>query len=67
MRAHKLGLFVAWHGAAFERQKRLPSLVDLFRKMEPSRIMSKREVRTTIFAMAEALGATVRRVKKGEA
>lgn len=59
-----LAIFHSWHAAAFERQKRLPDLAGILRKMEPARVMSPREVRASIFGIAKAMGAKVRHVKK---
>jgi hypothetical protein len=66
-RAHKLAIFTAWHEAAFVRQKRLPNLADMLRKMAPSRVMSTREMRQAIFQAARAMGAKVRIVEKRRA
>jgi hypothetical protein len=66
-RAHKLALFNAWHAAAFTRQKRLPNLGDMLRKLDAPRVMSPKQVRQAIFAAAKALGAKVRVVEKGKA
>jgi hypothetical protein len=49
----------AWHGAAFERSKRMPNLGTLLAKLEPKREMSNREQRASIIAFAKAMGATV--------
>ena len=54
----------AWHGAAFERAKRMPNLKTLLQKMEPSRVMSNRELRASIVGVAHALGAEVVHVKR---
>lgn len=59
-----LAVFHAWHGAAFDRQKRLPDLTGILRKMEPPRVMSPREQRASILGIAHAMGAKVRYVKK---
>ena len=65
-RAYALALFQAWHAEAFARGKRLPPLKDMLRKLEPPRVMSTQAMRRHILGMAEAMGATVRHVKKGE-
>ena len=57
----------AWHGAAFERSKRMPNLGSLLAKMEPKREMSNREQRASIMAFARAMGATVEYRKKVQA
>ena len=49
----------AWHGAAFERAKRMPNLGTLLRKMEPVREMSNRELRASILGIAHVLNAEV--------
>lgn len=64
-RQHQLGLFEAWHTAAFYRSKKMPVLADLLRKMEPGRVMSSRAIRAAIIGAAQAMGAVVRIVKKG--
>lgn len=66
-RTHKLAIFEAWHAAAFYRSKRLPELGPLLRKIEPSRVMSPKEMRATIIGTARAMGAKVVIHKKGEA
>lgn len=65
-RLHALAIFQAWHGEAFARTKRLAPLGDMLRKLEPPRVMSPRALRANIVGMAQAMGATVRHVKKGE-
>lgn len=60
------GLWTAWHVAAFERQKRLPPLAPMLRKLEPVRVMSPKQLRNAVLSMAHALGATVTIRKKGE-
>lgn len=59
-----LAVFTSWHAAAFSRQKRLPDLAAILRKMEPPRVMSAREQRASIMGIAKAMGARVRYVKK---
>lgn len=65
-RNRQADLWAHWHGAAFARQKRLPDLPTILRKMEPMRVMSPRELRAAVLAMAESLGAKVIRRKKNE-
>jgi hypothetical protein len=57
----------AWHGAAFERSKRMPDLRAILRKMEPMREMTNREMRASIMGIAQAMGATVEYRKKAQA
>jgi hypothetical protein len=63
-RAYSLALWATWHGEAFARTKRLSPLADLLRKIEPARVMSKRQLRANIIGAAMAMGAKVRYVKK---
>lgn len=65
-RDHQLAIFEAWHVEAFARNKRLPKLQDLLRKMDEPKVMSPKAIRSTIIDVARAMGATVRYVKKGE-
>ena len=67
IRQHKLGLFTAWHTAAFYRQKRLSPLSDLLRKMEPSKVMSPRAMRAAIIGIAKAFSAAAKGGEKGRA
>jgi hypothetical protein len=57
----------AWHGAAFERSKRMPNLGTLLAKMEPKREMSSRELRASILGIAKAMNAETVYRKRGEA
>jgi hypothetical protein len=66
-RNRQADLWAHWHGAAFERQKRLPDLAAMLRQLEPRRVMSNREMRAQVMAMADALGAKVIRRKKNGA
>lgn len=66
MREHKVAMFSAWHAAAWTRAKKMPNLSDALRKLEPARVLSTKAMRSQIFGMAQAMGATVRYVKKGE-
>lgn len=56
----------AWHGAAFERSKRLPDIRAILRKMEPMREMTNHELRASILGIAKAMGATVEYRKRVE-
>jgi len=58
-------MFGAWHGAAFERAKRIPDLNTLLRKMEPVREMSNQQMRAFVLGMAKAMDAKVTHVKRG--
>ncbi len=66
IRAHQLALYEAWHTAAFYRSKKMPELLPMLRKLEPSRVMSPKALRSVIVGAAMAMGAKVRIVKKGE-
>jgi len=66
VRQRQLHMWAAWHEAAFERQKRLPDLNAILRKLEPARVMSPRELRAAVLSMAAALDAKVIRRKKNE-
>ena len=60
-------MFGAWHGAAFERSKRMPNLRAVLAKMEPPRELSAREMRASILGIAKSLNAEVVHRKRGEA
>lgn len=66
-RDRQTAMWAAWHGAAFERSKRLPNIAALLAKMEPKREMSHRELRASILGIANAMGAKVIYRKRGEA
>lgn len=66
-RDRSASIWAAWHQAAFVRQKRLPDLGGILRKLEPPRVMSAREQHRSIMGIAKAMGAKVRHVKRGEA
>lgn len=65
-RDHKLALFNAWHGVNLGKAKRLPELRTLLRKLDPVRVMSATSIRAAVMGIAQALGATVVRKKRGE-
>jgi len=55
-------LWAHWHGSAWVRTKTFPNadkLNSMIRKMDPPRVMTPREQRTTILGIARALGAEV--------
>lgn len=58
-RERQTAMWAAWHGAAFERSKRMPNLTTLLAKMEPKREMSNREMRASILGIAKAMNAEV--------
>jgi hypothetical protein len=53
----QIAMFGAWQGQALSRQKRLPDLAGLLRKLEPMRVMSAQAIRATLKSMAAAFGA----------
>jgi len=65
-RDYRLVLWGGWHQAMFERQKKMPPLQPLMRKMTPQPKMSRNALREQVLAMAKAMGAKVidRRIKK---
>lgn len=66
-RDRQTAMWAAWHGAAFERSKRLPNIGTLLAKMEPKREMSNRDLRASILGIAKAMNAEVVYRKRGEA
>lgn len=53
-------VYTAWHIAAFERQKNLPALEPILRKMgPPMRDMSPGQLRAAVMGIAKAMNAKV--------
>lgn len=67
-RQRQQDLWTAWHIANLTNAKKLPDLGQMLRKLEPveSRVMSPRQQRNSILALAQAFGAKVIYRKKGE-
>lgn len=59
-------LWAAWHGESFARNKRLPNIANILRKMEPSKEMTVTEIRASVHSMALAMGAEIVHVKRSE-
>lgn len=66
-RRQKSDLTIAWHSAAFHRQKRLKPLKSLLRRLDPVREMNPSQMKAALVSAFTSLGATVIRRKKGEA
>lgn len=65
-RAFKLNLWTVWQGVNLSRNKKLPELRGLLSKLDPIRDMSAQEIRKAVLGIAQSLGATVVRRKRGE-
>ncbi len=66
VRLKKTLLWQAWSTANFTRAKKLPDLKGLLSKLEPSRVMSPRELRSTLLGIATVMGAKVIYKKRGD-
>jgi hypothetical protein len=67
-RERHLAMWHAWNAANLGNAEKLPDLGQLLRKLEPieNRVMSPKAQRRAILGLAEALGAEVVYLKKGE-
>lgn len=65
-REHKLVMWGHWQGQSLSRQRRLPELKTLLRRLDPSRVMSASSLRAAVIGMAEAMGAKIVRKKPKE-
>lgn len=59
-------LWAAWSQANFQRAKKLPAIMPLLKSLEQKRDMTDKELRTTIFGMARAMGAKITYKKRGD-
>lgn len=65
-RSMKRAAYTAWQTANWTKAKRLPDLAQIYRKLDPPRVMSPRAIRSSIIALAQSMGATVVRKTRGE-
>lgn len=67
IRERQLALWNAWNTEAFARQKRLPDIVPMLRKLEPieQRVMAPKAVREGLLAAFKQMGAKVTHRKRG--
>lgn len=61
---HRLAAYGAWQAEWLARQKRLPSLADIQRKLDPRKNQTPTEMRAAIIGAARAMGAKVTVRKK---
>lgn len=61
---HKMLAYGAWQAEYLARQKRLPALADVQRKLDPPKTLTPKEMRAAIMGMARAMGAKVTVRKK---
>lgn len=57
--ARQLALWSAWHGALFERSKKLPELKPMLDKMNPAEPMTPSQLRASLIAIAKQMGAKI--------
>jgi hypothetical protein len=67
VRERQLALWTSWNTEAFARQKRLPDIVPMLRKLEPmeDRAMTPKQVREGVLAAFKQMGAKVTHRKRG--
>lgn len=67
MRERQRLLWHAWTSVNLSRPKRLPPLMPMLKALEQERVMTDKDIRTTIIGMAQVMGAKVTYKKRGDA